>query len=145
MVRIRPMTAVDLGPVADLTTQLGYAVDPAELERRLAVIRGQPAEEVLVAIDDDDRAIGWVHVARLATLEASDRALIGGLVVDEPHRSAGIGTSLVAAAESWARERGATVIVVRSRTTRERAHRFYERLGYRELKRSVVFEKPLGE
>lgn len=144
MVRVRPMTAADLGRAADLTTQLGYAVDAAELERRLAVIRGQPAEDVLVAVDDADRAIGWIHVARLTTLEASDRALIGGLVVDEAHRSAGIGASLVAAAEAWARERGAAAIVVRSRTTRERAHRFYEQLGYRETKRSVVFEKPLG-
>ena len=27
--------------------------------------------------------------------------------------------------------------------TRRRAHRFYERLGYLEIKRSHVFEKPL--
>ena len=46
------------------------------------------------------------------------------------HRSAGIGAALVEAAEAWARERGATAIIVRSRSTRERAHRFYERIGY---------------
>jgi GNAT superfamily N-acetyltransferase len=145
MVRVRPMTAADLDPAADLTTQLGYPVDGAELGRRLAAIRGQPAEEVLVAVGDDDRPIGWIHVARLTTLEASDRALIGGLVVHEAHRSAGIGASLVAAAEAWARQRGAVAIVVRSRIKRERAHRFYEQLGYRETKRGVVFEKPLGD
>jgi len=42
-----------------------------------------------------------------------------------------------------ARDRGATTILVRSRSTRERAHRFYDRIGYVEVRRSHVFEKPL--
>ena len=63
----------------------------------------------------------------LALLEHSDLAAIDGLVVDEDERSAGIGAELVAAGEAWARERGATAMTVRSRSTRERAHRFYER------------------
>jgi hypothetical protein len=33
---------------------------------------------------------------------------------------------------------------VRSRMSRERAHRFYEREGYEQVKTSVVFRKPLG-
>jgi GNAT superfamily N-acetyltransferase len=82
-------------------------------------------------------------VARLALLEASELACINGLVVDEAHRSDGIGAELVAAAEAWAWEHGATAIMVRSRSARVRAHRFYERLGYVEVKRSHVFEKPL--
>ena len=141
--QIRPATEADLGPMAELTTQLGYPVDPDTLGERLADLRSRTADDVLVAVDDNDRPIAWIHVALLATLEASHLAAINGLVVEEGHRSSGIGAALVDAAERWARDRGAAAIVVRSRSTRERAHRFYERIGYVEIKRSHVFEKPL--
>jgi len=57
--------------------------------------------------------------------------------------SEGIGAALVEAAEGWARHRGATEMIVRSRSARVRAHRFYERIGYAEVKRSHVFVKSL--
>ena len=141
--QIRSATEADVGPMAELTTQLGYAVDPKTLGERLAGVRTRTADEVLVAVEDNDDPIAWIHVALLATLEASDLAAIIGLVVEEGHRSSGIGAALVEAAERWARDRGATALLVRSRSTRERAHRFYERIGYVEVKRSHVFEKSL--
>jgi len=143
MTGIRPATEADVGPMAELTTQLGYPVDPQTLGERLAQVRLRNSDAVLVAVDEHDRPIAWVHISLLALLEASDLAAINGLVVDERRRSGGIGASLVEAAERWARDRGATAILVRSRSTRVRAHRFYERLGYLEVKRSHVFEKPL--
>ena len=84
-----------------------------------------------------------MHVALVTSLESGLRANIGGLVVDEAHRSSGVGAELLAAAEAWARERAATKMVVRSRVTREGAHRFYEREGYVLVKTSHVFEKPI--
>jgi len=141
--QIRPATEADVGPMAELTTQLGYPVGPQTLRERLTDVRARTADEVLVAVDDSGGPIAWVHVAMVATLEASDLAAINGLVVDEGHRSIGVGAALVEAAERWARDRGAAAIVVRSRSTRQRAHRFYERIGYVEVKRSHVFEKPL--
>jgi len=140
---IRPATEADVGPMAELTTQLGYPVDPQTLRVRLADVRARSTDAVLVAVDAHDSPIAWIHVAMVATLEANDLAAINGLVVEEGHRSSGVGAALVDAAERWARDRGATTILVRSRSTRERAHRFYERIGYVEVKRSHVFEKPL--
>jgi GNAT superfamily N-acetyltransferase len=64
-------------------------------------------------------------------------------VVDEAHRSGGVGRALLGAAEAWAREHGCEVVTVRSRVARERAHRFYEREGYVRVKTSHVFSKPL--
>ena len=143
MTRIRPMRDADAPRVATLTTQLGYAVAPDELARRLAEVRTHHDHELLVAVDQSDAAIGWIHVARHAGLEVAHLAIIHGLVVDEPARSAGIGNGLVDAAEAWARSAGATTIIVRTRSTRQRAHRFYERVGYVEVKVSHVFEKRL--
>jgi GNAT superfamily N-acetyltransferase len=47
----------------------------------------------------------------------------------------------VSAAETWAAKRGAKRLRVRSNVMRERAHRFYERLGYTITKRQAVFDK----
>jgi GNAT superfamily N-acetyltransferase len=137
------MSASDVDAVARLTTQLGYPVAADVLARRFADVSTRADHEVLVATDAADRPIGWIHVSRVATLATSDMASIDGLVVDEAHRSEGVGGALVSAAEEWARERGATTITVRSRSTRRRAHRFYERIGYAEIKLSHVFTKSL--
>ena len=137
------MTEADAPAVATLTTQLGYPTDEASARRRIADVRRHDAGELLVAVDDADRPIGWIQVARVHLLAESAVASIDGLVVDETNRSTGIGAALVEAAERWARDAGAEAIVVRSRSTRERAHRFYERIGYAEVKRSHVFRKPI--
>ena len=140
---IRPMRRSDAASVAELTTELGYPTSAADAEERFAALAVHPHDAVLVATNGDDEPIGWVHVARVALLQSVATAEIHGLVVASAYRSSGIGTALVAAAEAWARERGAQRIVVRSRSTRERAHRFYERLGYDQEKVSHVFGKPL--
>jgi GNAT superfamily N-acetyltransferase len=142
-VTIRPMRPDDVPRAAELATQLGYPSTADEVAARFAEIEAGQHDEVLVATDGADAVIGWIHVARVVSLAVSETVRIGGLVVDESHRSAGIGAELVAAGEAWARQHGARIITVSSRTTRERAHRFYENLGYAESKRSHVFAKPL--
>jgi GNAT superfamily N-acetyltransferase len=139
--RIRPMTAADAPAVADLTTQLGYPATADQTRERLASLGERTDDHAALVADVDGRAVGWVHVALVTTLESGLAANLGGLVVDEAHRSGGIGAELLAAAEAWARERGARRLVVRSRVARERAHRFYEREGYAIVKTSHVFEK----
>jgi GNAT superfamily N-acetyltransferase len=140
-VRIRQMMAADASHVADLTTQLGYPTAPGETTERLAILAARPDDHAALVAEEDGRAVGWVHVAIYTSLESGRVATIGGLVVDETHRSGGIGAELLAAAEEWARENGAGKMTVRSRVTRERAHRFYEREGYALVKTSHVFEK----
>jgi len=141
--RIRPMTAADASLVADLTTQLGYETSPAETTERISVLQERPNDHAALVAEEHGGVIGWVHVAIYTSLESGRVATIGGLIVGEGHRSTGIGAELLTAAEAWARDNGAARMVVRSRVTRERAHRFYEREGYRLLKTSHVFEKRL--
>jgi GNAT superfamily N-acetyltransferase len=141
--RIRPMAAADTPLVADLTTQLGYPTSAEDTTNRLTALDGHPDEHAALVADVDGQPVGWVHVALVTSFESGMKATIGGLVVDEAYRSGGIGAELLAAAEAWAREHGARTMVVRSRVTRERAHRFYEREGYELVKTSHVFEKRL--
>jgi GNAT superfamily N-acetyltransferase len=140
---IRPATVADVAAIVDLNGQLGYPTTAAELAERLRRVLASPDDAVLVAVDADDRPIGWVHIGLELLLEASDTACLRGLVVDEAHRSSGTGAELLRAAEVWAGEHGCRRVTVRSRVARERAHRFYEREGYVLEKTSHVFRKPL--
>lgn len=142
---VRPVRAADSAAVATLTGELGYPATSEEMAFRVDALLQRPGEHaLLVAVDADDLPIGWIHVERVDTLETGPMAGIAGLVVGEGSRSDGIGTALLAAGEDWARDQGLGVIQVRSRTTRERAHHFYERAGYGRVKTSVVFRKALG-
>lgn len=135
----------DASTVAELTTQLGYAVEGPAQAVRIAGLLAAPGEHAaLVAADAEDRPLGWIHVARQRYLEGDDTAVIMGLVVGEGHRSGGIGAELLGAGEAWAARIGCTTMTVRSRVTRERAHRFYERHGYLLEKTSHTFRKPLA-
>ncbi len=71
------------------------------------------------------------------------RAEVNGLVVAEEQRSLGAGARLLKAAEDWARKHGCPSMHVRSNVIRERAHKFYERLGYEHYKTQKAFRKML--
>ncbi|HJU83075.1 MAG TPA: GNAT family N-acetyltransferase [Holophagaceae bacterium] len=139
---IRPATPNDAARLAELSGQLGYAVEPAALAPRLSRILSDPDHTLLVA-EEAGRVEGWIHAFRTLNLESAGRAEIGGLVVDEAMRSRGLGAALMAAVETWARGLGLAGVRLRSRVQREGAHAFYHRLGYEEVKRQVVLQKPL--
>ena len=141
---IRPMTARDAEAVARLVTELGYPATPEDVARRFDRIDWQENQVVLVA-EQSGQVIAWVHAAIHPYLEHDASAEILGLVVADGHRSRGVGEALVRAAESWAEARGCRALRVRSRITRERAHAFYERHGFRRIKTQHCFEKALGE
>jgi GNAT superfamily N-acetyltransferase len=93
--------------------------------------------------DAGDRLAAWLQVSLPRIFESPRQAEIAGLVVDEDHRGRGIGPALLRAAEGWAREHGCSVVRVRSNVVRERAHGFYRREGFGEIKTQRVFEKRL--
>lgn len=142
--RIRPVELEDAPAVAELLGQLGYPTSDAEARARLAELRATGSEHcVLVAVEPDDRVVGWIQVSAVLSLETGPFGEIRGLVVLESERGRGVGVELVAAGEGWVRARGLDVVRVRSNVVRERTHRFYERLGYEGLKSQRVFLRRL--
>jgi GNAT superfamily N-acetyltransferase len=133
-VRIRPPLPADAPALAALAGELGYPTTPEELLGRLAAVHPTDAA-VIVSTDADDQPTGWCQLELHRSLVQPMSALILGLVVGEGHRSTGIGATLLAAAEAWARARGCRKLVVATRITRERAHRFYAQEGYEVAKR----------
>lgn len=135
--RARPTDAVR---IASLSNQLGYRLTNDEYRKRIEALAGDP-DHVVRVVDRGDEVIGWLHAFICPPLMAGREVEIGGLVVDEAHRGRGIGRSLMAEAEQWARTRGCTAIRVRSNTVRTEAHVFYKRQGYEALKTQYVFRK----
>ncbi len=141
--RLRAARAGDAPEIATLSGQLGYPATPSQIEARLAGILSDPAHVVLVAVDAEDRAVGWLHAVIRPSLESDPFVQIAGLVVASDRRAGGIGSALVERAEAWAREAGIGLIRVRTNVVRDRAHRFYARAGYERLKTSHLFVKRL--
>lgn len=137
------MTERDAEAVATLSTQLGYASTAEQTLMRFRSIGDAPDARVWVAESQDGRIVGWIHLFGNRLLESDADAEIGGLVVDEAARGRGVGRALVGAAESWARERGYSVISVRSNVIRKEAHEFYKGLGYETTKSQFKFRKRL--
>lgn len=139
---IRNVRLTDADAVAVLSTELGYPVTPEMMKTRIGQLQDINSKAVFIACVGP-QIVGWIDVGLTQHLQTELYAEIGGLVVSNAVRSKGIGRALVACAERWATERGVQLMVVRSRLSRERAHRFYEREGYTRYKTSAVFQKAL--
>jgi GNAT superfamily N-acetyltransferase len=139
---LRPARPDDAPALAALCAQLGYRLDAASVQTRLRALEADASQAIEVA-ERDGQVLGWIQVAATNALQYGPVAEILGLVVDAAARGDGIGAALVARAEAWARARALAELRVRSRDTREDAHRFYRRAGFSEWKRQLVLRKPL--
>lgn len=142
-VTLRPMQARDGEAVAELAGELGYQRTAEQVRAWLAGV-GEPARQAAFVAESNREVVGWIEVSLEWRLASDRTGLIGGLVVRDGFRGAGVGKLLCERAEVWTREQGAAKIRVTSRSTREGAHRFYLRDGYQQTKISMVFEKTLG-
>ena len=140
---IRRATLADTDAITSLNGELGYSTAPDEMRQRLDNVLAAPEQVVFVAEEAGD-AVGWIHVAIVENLETNRFAEIRGLIVTAARRGGGIGAQLVAAAEQCAQQQGVARIRVRSNITRDRARRFYERLGYTVTKTQNVFDRTLA-
>ena len=143
-VLVRAISQEDAVAVAELSRQLGYEVSVAETEERIKFLLAHMESQVALVACLNEQVVGWIEASIVHHLQSPAHALIGGLVVKDGVRSFGVGRRLCAEVENWSRSKGIVVVRVTSRSTRERAHQFYLRDGYRQTKISAVFEKVLS-
>jgi GNAT superfamily N-acetyltransferase len=139
---IRRLAADDAEAAAELSSQLGYPCAAGDLRERIEEML-RAADRVAFAAVVDGEMVGWIDAAVERHLQSPASAVIGGLVVREDTRGLGIGRRLCLEVEAWARSKSVPLVRVRSQIKREDAHRFYLRDGYRKVKTSFVFEKPV--
>ena len=86
---------------------------------------------------------GFLNAFVMRTIDSDVRVEIAALVVDDAQRSRGVGALLIEQVEAWGREHGCKTIGLRSNVILDRAHKFYERLGYVHYKTQKSFRKTL--
>jgi len=129
-ISIRDARSADAEALADLSGQLGYPSTAEAIVTRLARLDADPAARTLVA-ESDGTIVGMATVHLRYTINhGSPIGQLTMLVVDERRRTHGVGRTIVAAAEQWARDSGCKRFVVTTALQRADAHAFYERLDY---------------
>ena len=120
----------DAESIGALVTELGYPATAEEARERLSRLGG--VEGIFIRVAELDGAVvGLATCHRFHSLHKTDPVVwLTSLVVSSSHRGEGIGHSLVAACEAWAKEQGAERISLTSATHRKEAHTFYLNLGY---------------
>jgi GNAT superfamily N-acetyltransferase len=127
-VLVRPARIEDRDAVWPLARELATSYD-VQLEAYARVFaRSVQAEDALVLVAQWHGAvIGYLLGQAHHTFHANGQALwIEELMVRVDHRGAGVGRALMAAAEDWARERGAAYVALATR----RAADFYLALDF---------------
>lgn len=145
------MTAIEVRPLRDVDNAAVRALAPELLagmpdwrprDGQRAAVEGwvdgtiatadQDGHAVLVAAYAGDPAhvLGFVSVGTRGHFSGDREGYVGELVVDPTVRNAGIGRSLMAAAEDWVRGRGLTRLSLETGSANEVALAAYSRLGY---------------
>ena len=143
--QIRKAKIEDAKDISSLCQQLGYSISKNKVQAYLESL--DIAEEwiVYVACQFENSILGWINLYLSHGLLADRQAEIGGLIVGENFRGNGIGYLLIQKAQLWAQQQGCTLIQVRSQTIRQKAHNFYQNIGFKPCKTQLVLRKQLDK
>jgi GNAT superfamily N-acetyltransferase len=113
---------------------LGAQREIAGMEDYLAAfdrMQAEPGNRIYVG-EDDGRVVATYQLVFIAGLSrrAARRALVESVRVASDQRGRGLGALLMEDAEGRARKAGCSLMQLTTHRTRDRAHQFYERLGY---------------
>lgn len=126
---IRDASAADAQALAGLINELGYEVSPAGVAERLA--EQQAVGLGALVADAGGHVIGCVSWSLMRVLHRPGPVgRVSMLVVSEAARGRGVGKALVAAVETKCAGLGCALVEVTSNLRRDKAHQFYEGLGY---------------
>ena len=128
-IRIREAQADDAPTLVRLIIDLGHPIEEADVRRNLETLSGNGLLPLVAT--DGDQVIGMCGISAMVTVHRpAPVGRVSVMIVEEAYRGRGIGALLVAEAERRLAQRGCRIIEVTSNMKRERAHQFYEKLGY---------------
>lgn len=109
---------------------LGYDFSEQQVEANIRKLIGSPENLLMVAVDEDDECIGFVHANNHDPVYAPPMKDIMALAVYDEYRHKGIGKQLVAAVENWAKQTGASGLRTNSSIDQKNAVAFYKACGF---------------
>lgn len=119
-----------------------YSVSEYEMRKSIEHILVNPSQKLLV-VKRDAELVAYTHVARSNYVGGKPLLEVVHLLVAEHCRSMGIGSLLLDAVRAEAESQHLSVIRLSSQLHRSRAHVFYEKQGFSQIKISKFYEKSL--
>ncbi|HCT2507651.1 TPA: GNAT family N-acetyltransferase [Aeromonas dhakensis] len=149
---IRKAREQDIDAILELNRQIGeihftqapQVFCPPSPEERAFLLAAIAAEGRLFCVAEQDGAVAGFLTARIDINESipflskEPICRIGTLVVDEGHRSRGIGKALIAHCDEWGKAQGASQLRLEVMAFNERAKALYERLGFKMLSQTMA-------
>jgi aminoglycoside 6'-N-acetyltransferase I len=120
---------------------------PAEHEAEMRAWLERPDTGVLVCARSVGGLCGFAEVGTRPYADGCDTspvAFLEGWYVDADVRRQGVGRALIAAVETWARERGLEELASDALLENQVSHRAHEGVGFTELERAVRYRKVIG-
>lgn len=139
---IRPPGLTDLPDAASLLAKLNPDTPYDVILERLGEILAEHPHYHLVCAFSGETIVGLAGAWIATKIWCGKYLEIDNLVVDETHRSSGIGTRLIQHLEDLARASDCKILVMDSYTSNHPSHRLYHRLGFEIW--GFHFIKPIG-
>lgn len=148
----RPAQPPDLRALAPLLAALWPESSVEEHARELELILAGKAPGTLplvifVAEDKNGSLVGFLECGLRSHADSCNPSrpvgYVEGWYVAEEHRQRGIGKSLLAAAEEWARGQGCVEMASDAVIDNMLSQNVHQRLGFEVVERSVLFRKAL--
>ena len=141
-IQIRPAVRDDCSGITTMTKLLGYPSSEDKVCQILEMVIKHPDHQIFVA-HGDDQVAGYIHLVCSIRMGSEPFVEIAALFVHEVFQGKGVGSALIKAATNWAQEKDHRIIRIRSNIVRKKAHKFFMRNGFDNLKTQEVFLKKL--
>lgn len=144
---VRPVRKSDMSEWLRLRTLLWDQTDESEHLAEMEEIVDHPDSQLVLVASDGEHLIGFLEVSIRSHAEDCETDHVGyleGWYVEPEYRRTGIGRSLVANAEQWARSCGCTEMASDAEFGNEESIAAHSQLGYQETSRLVHFRRSIG-
>ena len=132
------MTVEDATAVNALSKLLGYLLSIAETVKNIDLVLQSKDHTAFVA-ECENKIVGWIGASQAIMIEVMPHCEINGLVINEHYQGIGIGKLLIDKVKHWAREKGNNKLGLHCNIKRTEAHKFYEHIGFAEIKQQKNF------
>ena len=104
-----------------------------------------PDEDRLLLAVEGEYLYGYAHLRIAHDLTDAETAVVVSVIVRVDRRRQEIGSRLIAAAETWARQSGRSRLLLRTDVVRTGAHAFFVALGYEGSSTQLEFLRRLSD
>ena len=142
LLRTRHPPEIFLQQLIELLRSAGVDISLEEINYR---IENLPSKDRLILAVEGEHLYGYAHLRIAHDLVDADTAVVVSVIVREDRRRRGIGSRLIAAAETWGRQSGRSRLLLRTNVVRTGAHAFFVALGYEGSSTQLEFIRYLSE